>query len=265
MSRSPAPRLARTATAPGAVTLLTAAVILSGPVPASAHVRVVPDTTTPGSYALLTFRVPNEDPKAVTTRVTLTLPTTDPFPAVSAQPLAGWTTIVTEAKLPKPVVDDDGATLTRAPRTVTWTARKGQGIGADQLQQFVISVGPLPKSGTVSIPATQTYSDGTVVAWNQPTPTGGAEPEHPAPAFTIGPSTGDQDADTSPSAGPTVSVSPAPDTTAATPGQQVTRTAAVSTTDGTARWLGGAGLAVGALGLIVGALGLTAARRRKTR
>ena len=239
MPRPPARRLSRPA-AGGAGALLTAALVLGAALPASAHVRVVPDTTTPGSYALLTFRVPNEDPTARTTRVTLTLPTTDPFPAVSVQPLAGWDATVTDAALPQPVVDDEGATLTRAPHTVTWTARPGQGIGRDQLQLFVLSVGPLPKAGTVLIPATQTYSDGTVVDWDQPTPAGGAEPEHPAPAFTVG-------------------------TAASAATRPDVRAAAVPTTDGTARWLGGAGLVVGAVGLLVGALGLTAARRRRTR
>lgn len=262
-TRRPARMKARITAAACTVTVLTAGLLFSDAVSASAHVLVVPDTTTPGSSALLTFRVPNEHPGAVTTQVTLTLPTSDPFPAVSVQPLAGWTTTVTDAKLPTPVVDDDGATLTRAAHTVTWIAQKGNGIGADQLQQFVISVGPLPRSGTVSIPATQTYSDGTVVAWNQPTPTGGAEPAHPAPTFTVGPATADTGS--RPTGGPTVSASPAPDTTAGTPGQPAVRAASVSTTDGTARWLGGVGLVVGALGLTVGAVGLTAARRRHTR
>ena len=234
MSRPPVRRPIRSLTAAAAVTALAGAALLPSPLPASAHVRVVPDTTAPGSYALLTFRVPNEDPEATTTRVEVTLPVTDPFPSVSVQPLAGWDATVTEAQLPSPVTDDDGATLTRAPHTVTWTARQGQGIGVDQLQQFVISVGPLPGSGTVTIPATQTYSDGTVVAWDEPTPAGGTEPEHPAPVFAIGP----------------------------VAGQPVTQTAAAAP-DRTARRLGGAGLAVGVLGLAAGAAGLVAGRRRR--
>jgi uncharacterized protein YcnI len=266
MSHQPNPsarRVSRTATATAVGTLLTTGLLLGSPDPASAHVRVVPDTTTPGSYALLTFRVPNEDPKAVTTKLTLTLPTGDPFPAVSVQPLAGWDATVTEAALPKPVTDD-GATLTRAPHTVTWTAQKGQGIAADQLQLFAISVGPLPASGTVLIPATQTYSDGTVVTWDQPTPAGGAEPEHPAQTFTVGPAAAGANAAATPSTGPTVTASPTTDT-AVSAAQPVAQGAAVSPTDGTARWLGGAGLFVGVIGLVVGALGLTAARRRQPR
>ncbi len=256
----------RTATATVAATLLAADLLL-GVAPASAHVHLVPDTTAPGSEeALLTFRVPNEDPTAVTTKVALTLPTTNPFPAVSVEPLAGWDATVTEAPLPRPVVADGGATLTRAPHTVTWTAQKGHGIAANELQLFVIAVGPLPKSGTVVIPATQTYSDGTVVTWNQPTPAGGAEPEHPAPSFTIGPAVANAEPAGS-SAGPTVTASAAPSVTAGAPPPPAVRVAAAaaSATDGTARWLGGAGLLVGVVGILIGALGLTAARRRLTR
>ena len=43
----------------------------------------------------------------------------------------------------------------------------------------------LPDTQAVSLPATQTYSDGTVVKWEQPTPPGGAEPEYPAPELAL--------------------------------------------------------------------------------
>ena len=52
-------------------------------------------------------------------------------------------------------------------------------------QDFDISAGPLPAAGTVALPAVQTYSDGTVVRWDQPNPSGGAEPEHPAPELVV--------------------------------------------------------------------------------
>jgi hypothetical protein len=35
----------------------------------------------------------------------------------------------------------------------------------------------------VALPAAQTYSDGTVVNWNEPEAAGQAEPDHPVPAF----------------------------------------------------------------------------------
>ena len=43
----------------------------------------------------------------------------------------------------------------------------------------------LPDADTVSFPATQTYSDGSVVKWDQPPLPGGGEPEHPAPMLTL--------------------------------------------------------------------------------
>jgi hypothetical protein len=75
----------------------------------------------------------------------------------------------------------------------------------------------------------QTHDDGEVVAWDQEPGPDGAEPERPAP---------------------TVELVAAPGTTAAG-------------TDDTARWLGGAGLAVGALGVGVGGGAVLSNRRRR--
>ncbi len=161
------------------------ATVVLGPVaPASAHVRVSPDTTAAGGYALLTFRVPTESATASTTSVTVTLPTDHPFTSVSLEPVPGWSATVSEATLPQPVTVD-GTVLTRAPSSVTWTARAGSGIAPGQFQQFLMSVGQLPAAGTtVVLPAEQTYSDGSIVRWDQPTVAGAEEPEYPAPALT---------------------------------------------------------------------------------
>ena len=43
----------------------------------------------------------------------------------------------------------------------------------------------LPDTDTVSFPATQTYSDGSIVKWDQPPLPGGGEPEHPAPMLNL--------------------------------------------------------------------------------
>lgn len=212
--------------------MLAAAVVFFTATSASAHVHVDPSTTEPGANAILTFRVPTESATAGTTKVEITLPTSDPFPSVSARALTGWTVGVTEAKLPQPVVDDDGATLTKAPHTVTWTAQAGSATGPGEFQEFELQVGPLPTSGTVVLPVTQTYSDGSVVKWDEGTPPGGEEPEHPAPSFDI-------------AAAPAVASSDA-----------------VSTTDGTARTLGVVGIVVGAIGAGIGLAGVAAARRR---
>lgn len=214
--------------------ILTGAVVFFGAASASAHVHVDPSTTEPGGDAIPTFRVPTESAAAGTTKVEVTLPTQDPFPCVSARALAGWTVTVTDSKLPAPVVDDDGVTLTKAPHTVTWTAHAGSAVGPGQFQEFELQVGALPKSGTVVLPVTQTYSDGSVVTWNEPTPAGGEEPEHPAPSFDV----------------------------VAGPSSTPAKTASAS--DDTARALGVAGIVVGAIGAGIGLAGTAAARRRRS-
>jgi uncharacterized protein YcnI len=144
--------------------------LLAGAAPAWAHVHVDADNPAPGSYSVLTFQVPNESEKgALTTQLSVTLPN---VASASTESMPGWT-----ARL-----DRDVAAGTT--HSVTWTAAPGTGIGADQFALFRTSV-KLPDAQTVSFPATQTYSDGTVVKWDQPTPPGGAEPEYPAPELAL--------------------------------------------------------------------------------
>ncbi len=152
---------------------------------AQAHVHVHADNTTTGSFSALTFRVPNESDTASTTKIAVRLPQDTPLLYVSSKPVPGWRATTTEAPLPKPV-ESFGTTITKAVRTVTWTADPGSEIGPGEYQEFSISAGPLPAAGTfLLLPTTQTYSDGKVVAWDQPTPDSGEEPEHPAPAFEV--------------------------------------------------------------------------------
>jgi uncharacterized protein YcnI len=197
--------------------LITAAAVsiglLASTAPAWAHVRADADNPTPGAYSVVTFKVPNESEKgALTTQLSVNLPN---VASASTEAMPGWT-----AKL-----DRDAAAGT--VRSVTWTAAPGTGIAPDQFGLFRISV-KLPDTPTVSLPATQTYSDGTVVKWDQPTPPGGAEPEYPTPeiALTGTKAAGDDD-------------HPVP-TAQATP-------AAQPAADNTARWLAGGALALAAV------------------
>ena len=117
--------------------------------------------------------------------------------------------------------------------SVTWTAAPGTGISSDQFALFRISV-KLPDTETVSFPATQTYSDGTVVRWDQASQPGGGEPEYPAPELTL---TGTDAV--------AVDDHPAP-------------AVASATADNSARWLAGGALAVAAVAVAAAVL----ARRR---
>lgn len=210
----------------GVVAVLATVLSLTQLAAADAHVRVLPDSTATGSFSALTFRVPNESVKATTTKLSVQLPQNTPFLSVSARSVAGWRITSTEAALPKPV-QLEGDTITRAVRTVTWTAGRGSALPPGEYQDFSLSVGPLPAPGAVLLPAIQTYSDGTVMHWNQPTPASGEEPENPVPELTV------------------TAADPAP--------------ATAPRSDDTARLLGVGGLLFGAAGLALGLLGL---RRR---
>jgi uncharacterized protein YcnI len=203
---------------------------------------VLAESTASGSYSALTFRVPNESAAASTVRVSVQLPQDRPFLSVRSKPVPGWRATLTEQPLPEPV-DDDGTTITKAVRTVTWTAERGSGIGTGQYQEFSLSVGPLPDPGEVLLPATQTYSDGSVVRWDQPTPASGAEPEHPAPALQVTAAVGAAGSGTAPAAA-AAGTSP--------------------TSDTAARWLGGGGLALGVLGLALSVVALRRGRPPRT-
>lgn len=223
-----------------ALTAASVGLLLAVPVAAQAHVTVSPDTAEAGSYTTLVFKVPTEKADASTTQVEVDLPTEHPFTSVSYQRVPGWTAKVTTAKLAKPVKTEDG-TITEAPRKIVWTASEGTAIKPGQFQQFPVSVGVVPDVPSVSFTAIQTYSDGSVVKWDQPTKPGAAEPEHPAPVLTIG-------AVSSTSAAP----SNAPSVTAAP------RPADDSSSSGGV-WFGVGGIAVGAVALLVA---LYAATRR---
>lgn len=230
-----------------AAAALAAGLVLVPVAAASAHVHVTPDTTAAGSYALLDVRVPNESDSASTTKVVLTLPTDHPFTYAAVQPVPGWTAQVAEEALPAPVVLD-GTTITKAPRTITWTAQDGAGIGPGQFQQFPVSVGALPDAGTaVELPAAQTYSDGTVVEWDQPVPADGTEPENPAPVFTTtAAASGHHDDDGAAASG-------AASASAAAGGSSSTSSGAGG--GGSAgTWLGAAGAVLGAAALVVSLL-----------
>ena len=111
------------------------------------------------------------------------MPAAHPLGSVSPRTIPGWSIATTTAKLDKPIVTDDGTT-TEYLDSITWTATDG-GIPPEQYQDFDISAGKLPASGSLSFTVDQSYSDGSVVHWDEATKAGAAEPEHPAPVLAI--------------------------------------------------------------------------------
>ncbi len=167
------------------VVIAAGAVLLALAPVASAHVTVNPKTQAPGSFGEISFRAPNESADARFTKLVVHLPAGQPFGSLNARTLTGWQITTATAKLPKPITTDDGTT-TEYTSEVTWTATgQDAGIPPEQYQDFDLSVGPFPAKGSMTFTVDQYYSDGSVVHWDQPTPPSGQEPEHPAPVLTL--------------------------------------------------------------------------------
>ncbi|MFB7997427.1 YcnI family protein [Streptomyces sp. NPDC056002] len=215
----------------GSVTALAAAGVLAAAGIASAHVTVHPESYAKGATdGVLTFRVPNEEDAASTTKVQVFLPTDHPVLGVLVTPQDGWTAKVTTTKLKTPVKTDDG-TITDAVSEITWT---GGRIGAGQYQDFNVAFGQLSDdTDQLTFKTLQTYSDGKTVRWIED-PSGGEEPENPAPVLKLTAKGAEGGTATTPSTSSKSSVS-----AESTP----------SSSDSTARGLGVAGLSVGVLGL----------------
>jgi len=153
---------------------------IAAPLAASAHVSLAANTAAAGSYSVITFKVPNESETAGTDRVVLNLPTDTPFASVSYVPVAGWTAKLNRETLPTPVKVGESE-ITDAVTSVTWTADAGSEITDGQLQLFSLSVGPVPDTGSIVLPAQQYYDDGTIVEWTATE----ADADYPAPVLYV--------------------------------------------------------------------------------
>jgi uncharacterized protein YcnI len=182
------------------------------------------DDPAPGSTAVVTFRVPGESEKgSLTTKLSVKLPDVT---SARTEVMPGWSAAL------------DRDTAAGTVRSVTWTADPRTGISSDQFALFRVSV-KLPDGDTVAFPTTQTYSDGTVVVWDQsPSPDGG-EPEYPVPTLSL-----------KGTAGPPV-MNDHEETAQAAP--------TAPSADNTARWLAG-----GALTLAAAAVAAALITRRRT-
>jgi len=241
----------RTRRLAGAAALALPALVL-GATAASAHVTVTPDAAEAGSYATLTFKVPNESAEASTTAVKVDLPTDTPFTSVSVEPVPGWTAEVTQAPLPEPV-EVHGTTVTEAPASIEWTADDADaGIAPGEFLRFTVSAGAVPDGvEAITLPATQTYSDGEVVAWDQEA-SGDAEPELPAPVLQVVPAAEDGGHGAPAAAGDADGSAGAATDATADGDDPATLPLA----------LGAAGLGLGLVGAVTGVIALTRTRAR---
>jgi len=177
---SPVRRTARRAALLVGAGLVTSAALTGA---AYAHVEITPDSVPGGEDAVIAFSVPTESDNASTVALKVLLPQNRPIAEVATTPMPGWRVTTTTRTLAKPI-EVEGEKLKSVVSQVTWKAT-GAGIAPGQYQQFALSLGPLPGSGTLVFNAVQTYSDGTVVNWNEVSADKSVEPEHPAPTLTL--------------------------------------------------------------------------------
>jgi uncharacterized protein YcnI len=119
----------------------------------------------------------------------VTFPADHPIASVSVLEKAGWSFTIEKQPLPKPIKSPFGGEVTEAVSKITWT---GGQIQPGAFDLFTVRAGPLPKNvSKLEFRASQTYSDGEVVQWIEPTVKGGDEPEHPAPVLKLTKASGD--------------------------------------------------------------------------
>lgn len=129
---------------------------------ASAHARVSPALSISGELQLFSLAVPTEKENLKTTKVVLTVP--KGFGIDSFVPEPGWTR----------AVQSSGSGEDAVVQKVTWTGGATP-TGEDSLFQFLAQPA---KSGTYTFQVQQTYSDGSIVDWNE-----AASGEDPSPTI----------------------------------------------------------------------------------
>ncbi|WP_405944007.1 DUF1775 domain-containing protein [Streptomyces sp. NBC_01020] len=225
----------------GAVFLLAA--------PASAHVRVISQDAEPGGAAKLEFRVPSEEADATTVRLQVRLPAG--VHLASVLPVKGWQ-------------EQTAAPASDGSVSLTWTAMAGHDIKPDEHQYFDLNVGPLPDDRpTLGFSTAQTYSDGSVVNWDQ-RQTGSTEPPFPIPLLVLDPTAASRAPDGGTGAAPQAGTAPAaPSPTAsASPAAPSVTTAATTRGSGSGSGWVPSAVAAGLLALSGGTALATARHRR---
>ena len=160
--------------------LLTAGALLA-PTSAQAHISLHPNTIPAGAFATLDVRVPGEAEGAYIKKVDVLFP--QGFTGVDYETIAGWSVKVIESRLAKPIQSDDGPIDTQVSQIIwTWTGPLGK-VNNGQFINFPLSVAiPEDAAGkSLEFRTVQTYSNGEVVHWIEPSLDG----DHPSPRINI--------------------------------------------------------------------------------
>jgi len=235
------------------IALPLSALALLIPASAQAHVSIHPNTVPAGAFATLDVRVPGEEEGAYIKKVDMQLP--QGFIGVDFENVAGWSAKVVESKLAKPIQTDDGPVDTEVSQIVwTWTGPLGK-VDNGQFINFPLSVAiPDDAAGkALEFRTVQTYSDGAVVHWIDPS----LEADHPSPRINVTAKGGAIEDIAGEEAGPAAGET-ASEQGASQPAPSVVK----SSGDSASKGLGIVALVLGALGLIAGLAALVSSRRK---
>jgi periplasmic copper chaperone A len=236
---------------------LVAAVSLLVPAAAQAHISLHPNTIPAGAFATLDVRVPGEQEGAHVTKVDVLFP--QGFTGVDYENVPGWSTRIIESKLATPITEDGETIDTEVSQIVwTWVGPLGK-VDNGQFINFPLSLA-IPADATgkaLEFRTVQTYSNGQVVHWIEPSLTA----EHPSPRINVTAKGGVIEDVAGDEAGPEAGQTGA-SPSASTPAAAAAKSSASSSSSSASKGLGITALILGALGLIVG-LGALAAARRK--
>jgi uncharacterized protein YcnI len=157
-----------------------AVVLLAGPAFAHVEIERDGDVSADGAVAA-TLDVPNEQATAGTVKIELVFPESPRLTDATAGAVNGWTATVQK-------------NAAGAVEQIVWT---GGPLTGDDDVELPITVSAVPDDvDTIDFKAVQTYDNGDVVRWIDPTPASGVEPEHPAPVLLVrGDSDGHDDGD----------------------------------------------------------------------
>jgi periplasmic copper chaperone A len=221
---------------------------------AQAHISLHPNTIPAGAFATLDIRVPGEEEGAHVTRVDTLFP--PGFTGVDYENVAGWSAKVIETKLATPIKEDGEAIDTQVSQIVwTWTGPDGK-VNNGQFINFPLSLA-IPESASgkaLEFRTVQTYSNGQVVHWIEPSLTA----EHPSPRINVTAKGGEIEEVAGDEAGPEAGQ------TGAGPSTPASSTPAGKPAGGASKGLGITALILGALGLLAGVAAMITARRSRT-
>jgi periplasmic copper chaperone A len=237
--------------------LVGSGALLVAPTVAQAHISIHPNTIPAGAFATLDVRVPGEQEGAYVKKVDTLFP--QGFTGVDYENVPGWSTKVIEVKLATPIKEDGETIDTEVSQIVwTWTGPLGK-VNNGQFVQFPLSVAiPANAAGkALEFRTVQTYSNGQVVHWIEPSLSG----EHPSPRINVTAKGGVIQDIAGDEAGPQAAQTNASHTlgtlTLTSPSHHGTGAG-----NGASKGLGIAALILGALGLLTGIGALAIAQRK---